>query len=227
MYIVIGGGGQVGYYLAKGLIEQGHEVLLLEKDGKRAERLAEELGETSIVHGDACEARVLAEAGTSRANLVIAVTGDDEDNLVICQVAKARFHVPTTIARVNNPRNEALFRRLGIDVIVSPTQSILHMIEAQLPHHTLVPLMTLTRAGLGLVELTVPPTSPAAGKTVRSMTLPNSVNLALIVRGDTNLTPTGDTVILPEDHIFALVTEEGEQALREQLLNEGNGNGRA
>jgi trk/ktr system potassium uptake protein len=222
MYILIGGGGQVGYYLAKGLIEQGHEVLLLEKDGKRVERLAEELG-PSIMRGDACEARTLAEVGAQRANLVIAVTGDDEDNLVICQVAKARFHVPTTIARVNNPRNEGLFRRLGIDVIISPTQSILHMIEAQLPHHTLVPLMTLTNAGLGLVELTVPPTSPAAGKTVRSLTLPNSVNLALIVRGDANLTPTGDTVILPEDHIFALVTAEGEQTLRERLLNEEPG----
>lgn len=225
MYIVIGGGGQVGYYLAKGLIEQGHEVLLLEKDSKRAERLSEELG-PSILRGDACEARTLLEVGTSRANLVIAVTGDDEDNLVICQVAKARFHVPSTIARVNNPRNEALFRKLGIDVIISPTQSILHMIEAQLPHHTLVPLMTLTRAGLGLVELTVPSTSPAAGKTVRSLTLPNSVNLALIVRDDSNLTPTGETVILPEDHIFALVTAEGEQALRERLLNEAADGGR-
>jgi trk system potassium uptake protein TrkA len=223
MYIVIGGGGQVGYYLAKGLIEQGHEVLLLEKDSKRVERLSEELG-PSIMRGDACEARTLDEVGAQRANLVIAVTGDDEDNLVICQVAKARFHVPTTIARVNNPRNEGLFRRLGIDVIISPTQSILHMIEAQLPHHTLVPLMTLTRAGLGLVELTVPPASPAAGKTVRSLTLPTSINLALIVRGDANLTPTGDTVILPEDHIFALVTTDGEQILRERLLNEGPAN---
>ena len=222
MYIVIGGGGQVGYYLAKGLIEQGHEVLLLEKDGKRVERLSEELG-PAIMRGDACEARTLAEVGAQRANLVIAVTGDDEDNLVICQVAKARFHVSTTIAHVNNPRNEGLFRRLGIDVIISPTQSILHMIEAQLPHHTLVPLMTLTQAGLGLVELTVPPTSPAAGKTVRSLTLPTSVNLALIVRGDANLTPTGDTVILPEDHLFALVTTEGEQTLRERLLNEASG----
>ncbi len=194
-------------------------MVLLEKGSKRGERLAEELS-NSIVRGDACEARTLAEVGASRANLVIAVTGDDEDNLVICQVAKARFHVATTIARVNNPRNEGLFRKLGIDVVVSPTQSILHMIEAQLPHHTLVPLMTLTNAGLGLVELTVPPTSPAAGKTVRSMTLPNSVNLALIVRGDTNLTVTGHTVILPEDHIFAQVTAEAVLALRERLLNE-------
>ena len=219
MYILIGGGGQVGYYLTKGLLEQGHEVLLVEKDSHRVNQLHEELGQ-SIIKGDACEARLLTEVGTQRADVVIAVTGDDEDNLVICQVAKARFQVGFTIARVNNPRNETLFRRLGIDVTVSPTQSIMHMIEAQIPHHTLVPLMTLTRAGLGLVELTIPPDSPAAGRTVRSLDLPNSVNLALIVRGEQNLTPSGDTVIEPEDHIFALVTAEGEGALREGILSE-------
>jgi trk system potassium uptake protein TrkA len=219
MYIVIGGGGQVGYYLTKGLLQQGHEVLLLDKDAHRVEQLREELG-TSILRGDACEARVLDEAGTGRAELVIAVTGDDEDNLVICQVAKARFHVNNTIARVNNPRNEDLFRRLGIDVTISPTQAILHMIEAQIPHHTLVPLMTLSRAGLGLVELTVPPDSPAAGRQVRALELPNTVNLVLVVRGDQNMPPTGETVLEPEDRIFALVTGDGEHILRETILGE-------
>lgn len=219
MYIVIGGGGQVGYYLTKGLLQQGHEVLLLDKDSRRVEQLREELG-TSILRGDACEARVLDDAGVSRAELVIAVTGDDEDNLVICQVAKARFHVGNTIARVNNPRNEDLFRRLGIDITISPTQAILHMIEAQIPHHTLVPLMTLSRAGLGLVELTVPPDSPAAGQPVRALELPTSINLVLIVRGDQNMTPTGDTVLEPEDRIFALVTGDGDHVLRETILAE-------
>lgn len=219
MYIVIGGGGQVGYYLAKGLLQQGHEVLLLEKDSRRVQRLSEELG-AAIAKGDACEVKVLTDVGTERADVVIAVTGDDEDNLVICQVAKARFKVPRTIARVNNPRNDDLFRRLGIDVIVSPTQMILHMIEAEIPHHTLVPLMTLTRAGMGLVEVTVPPDSPAAGRELRSLRLPSSVNVALIVRGDRNITPSGETTIEPEDHIFALVSEDGEQALRHTILVE-------
>jgi trk system potassium uptake protein TrkA len=219
MYIVIGGGGQVGYYLTKGLLQQGHEVLLLEKDPQRVDQLREELG-TSIARGDACEARVLDEAGTGRADMVIAVTGDDEDNLVICQVAKARFHVNLTIARVNNPRNDDLFRRLGIDLTISPTQAILHMIEAQIPHHTLVPLMTLSRAGLRLVELTLPPDSPAAARPVRELNLPNFVNLVLIVRGDQNMTPSGDTILEPEDRIFALVTDEGESALRETILGE-------
>src|SRR5215469_10666581 len=151
MYILIGGGGQVGYYLTKGLLEQGHEVLLLEKDSRRMAQLTEELG-TAVARGDACEARTLADVGCDRADMVIAVTGDDEDNLVICQVAKVRFHVQRTIARVNNPRNDDVFVKLGIDVTISPTRTILHMIEADIPHHTIVPLMTLTKAGLGLIE---------------------------------------------------------------------------
>jgi len=219
MYIVIGGGGQVGYYLARESLRNGHEVLLLEKSPARADQLIEELGPAAM-RGDACEARVMAEVGVDRADVVIAVTGDDEDNLVICQMAKARFHVPRTIARVNNPRNDKLFISLGIDVTISPTRTILHMIEAEIPHHTLVPLMTLSRAGLSLVELTVPPDSPASGHILRQLELPSSVNLVLIVRGAENITPTGDTVIRPEDHLFALVTEDGGAILRRTILGE-------
>jgi trk system potassium uptake protein TrkA len=219
MYILIGGGGEVGFYLTKGLLQQGHEVLLLEKDGRRTKQLQEELG-TSVTQGDACEARVLEDVGCERANLVIAVTGDDEDNLVICQVSKARFKVPRTIARVNNPRHDELFNRLGIDVTVSPTRTILHMIEAEIPHRAVVPLMTLTKAGLQFVEVTVPDDSPAADKTLQSLQLPHTVNLALVVRGDETITPTGETVIQPDDRVFALVTDDGEAALRAALLPE-------
>ena len=219
MYIIVGGGGQVGYYLAQGLIEQGHEVALLDKDPRRTEQLKKELG-ASIIRGDACEAQVLEALGCARAEIVIALTRDDEDTLVICQVAKTRFHVPQTIARVNNPRNEALFRELGIDLIVSPTQSILHSIEVQIPHHTLVPLVSLTRAGLSLVELTVPSRSPAAGRTIRELELPSSANIVLIERGTEPLTPSGETELQEEDHLFALVTDDGERSLREHILTE-------
>src|SRR5687768_6626016 len=112
MYIVIGGGGKVGFYLAKQLIDEGHEILVIEQDKKKCERITEELGSV-CTRGDACEARVLEEGGTNRADLVIAVTGDDEDNLIICQVAKSLFGVPRTIARVNNPKNEPIFSKLG------------------------------------------------------------------------------------------------------------------
>jgi trk system potassium uptake protein TrkA len=219
MYIIIGGGGQVGYYLTKGLQEQGHEVLLLEKEDKRYGQLEEQLG-SNVGRGDACEVRTLDEYGCGRADMVIAVTGDDEDNLVICQVAKKRFKVGYTVARVNNPRNNDLFLELGIDRTVSPTQMIMHLIELEIPHHTLVPLMQLTRAGLGLVELTVPPDSPAAGHALSEQSLPRTCNIALIVRGDENIVPTGQTVLEAEDKLYALVTPEGENALRQTVLGE-------
>ena len=128
MYIIIGGGGDVGYYLTQNLLRQGHEVLLLEKENTRFSTLLEELGQ-SVFKGDACEASTMEEAGARRADVVIAVTGEDEDNLVICQTAKQRFNVARTIARLNNPRHEQLFMKLGIDVTVSPTKSILSLID--------------------------------------------------------------------------------------------------
>jgi len=218
MYILIGGGGQVGYYLARELLKQDHEVLLLDKDARRVAQLSLELG-ASVARGDACEARTLESVGCERADMVIAVTGDDEDNLVICQVAKERFGREKTIARVNNPANEKLFQMLGIYITVSPTNNILHLIEAQIPHHKLVPLITLSRVGLGLVEVTIPADSPAVGKMVRALELPASVNLALIVRGEkNNITPQGDTIIQAEDRLFALTTEDGEHVLRDRVL---------
>ena len=112
MYIIIGGGGDVGYYLTKSLLNQGHEVLLLEKGSTRFQALNEELGQ-SVVRGDACEARTMEEVGVNRADVVIAVTGEDEDNLVICQMAKKRFKVARTIARLNNPKHELIFQKAG------------------------------------------------------------------------------------------------------------------
>src|SRR5215467_13925312 len=146
MYIIIGGGGDIGHYLTKSLLNQGHEVLLLEKGSTRYQALNEELG-PAVVRGDACEARTMEEVGASRADVIIAVTGDDEDNLVICQMAKKRFKVARTIARLNNPKHEALFQKLGIDVTVSPTKAILSLIESELPGPRFVQLMTLKKAG--------------------------------------------------------------------------------
>src|SRR5216110_1066565 len=155
MYIIIGGGGDVGYYVTRNLLDQGHEVLLLEKDNARFQTLTEELGQ-SVFKGDACEARTMEEAGARRADVVIAVTGEDDDNLVICQMAKKRFIVNRTIARLNNPKNEHIFQRLGIDITVSPTRAILSLIEAELPGTPFVSLMTLRRAGLEIMEVRVP-----------------------------------------------------------------------
>jgi trk/ktr system potassium uptake protein len=222
MYIIIGGGGQVGYYLAKELLSQPHEVLVLEKDPRRFKQLKEQLGASNVGRGDACEARVLDEFGAQRADMVIAVTGDDEDNLVICQVAKSRFEVKRTVARVNNPRNNDLFQVLGIDRIVSPTEMLLHTIESEIPHRKLLPLMELSRAGLQLVEITVPADSSAAGQMISDLGLPTEANLVLITRNDEPVIPRGNTVIQAEDNIYALVRSqgEGEQALRQAVLGD-------
>ena len=213
MYIIIGGGGDVGYYLTKGLLGHGHEVLLIEKGTSRYSSLSEELG-TSVFRGDACEARTMDEVGASRADVVIAVTGEDEDNLVICQMAKKRFKVGRTIARVNNPKHTELFLTLGIDVTVSPTKTILSLIEAELPSSRFVQLMTLKNAGLEIVELRVPAGSPIAGKLLRDTHLPRTSNIVLILREKEYIFPTADTQILANDDIFALVTREGEEELR-------------
>lgn len=216
MYIIIGGGGDVGYYLTKSLLSQGHEVLLLEKGSTRYQALSEELGQ-SVVRGDACEARTMEEVGVNRADVVIAVTGEDEDNLVICQMAKKRFNVARTIARLNNPKNELIFQKLGIDVTVSPTRSILSLIEAELPGTTFVTLMTLKRAGLEIMEIRVPTDSPIAGKTLSAINLPRSGTIALIIRDNEYIFPTADTKILANDEVYALVSREGEEALRTAL----------
>lgn len=213
MYIIIGGGGEVGYYLARNLLKQGHEVLLMEKDPVRLQTLNDELGQ-SVFKGDACEARVLEEAGARRADVVIAVTGEDEDNLVICQVAKQRFNIGRTIARLNNPRNEVLFQKLGIDVTVSPTRSILSLIETELPGRRFVMLMTLKRAGLEIVELNIPAISPVVGKKLNQINLPRRCNLALIIRNQEPIFPTSDTELQANDDVYALVTDEGEEELR-------------
>ena len=165
MYIIVVGGGKVGYYLAKELVEEGNEVLIIEKDAAKAERIAEELGDISL-RGDGCEASTMEMAGFGRADMVIAVTGDDEDNLVTCQVAKAKFKVPRTIARINNPKNEEIFKKLGIDTTVSATTAILSQIEQELPTHPLIPLLTLKGGGLEIVEVKVPENSAVVGKRI-------------------------------------------------------------
>jgi trk system potassium uptake protein TrkA len=213
MYIIIGGGGDIGYYLTKNLLKRGHEVLLLEKSQARYQTLKEELGQ-AVVRGDACEARTMEEVGVSRADLVIAVTGEDEDNIVICQMAKRHFKVDRTIARLNNPKHEEVFRKLGIDT-VSPTQAILSMIEAELPSTHYVPLMTLKNAGLEIIEMRIPADSLIVGKMLRDINLPRSCNLALIIRDKQFIIPNAETSINADDDVYALASREGEEALRQ------------
>lgn len=217
MYILIVGGGKVGYYLARSLVQEGHEVLVIEQNPQKCERMAEELGSV-VMQGDGCEAATLAEAGTGRADVVIAVTGDDEDNLVVCQVAKRKFGVPRAIARINNPRNEGIFKKLGIDATVSATKVIMEHIQQALPTHPLMHLLTLRSQGLEVVDVKIPSGGGAVGKKLKDIPLPPNSILSLVistVRGPQ--VPTGETVLEAEDEVVAVTRLEQEDALREAL----------
>lgn len=217
MYIIVVGAGKVGYYLAKTLLQEEHEVLLIERDAALVEFHAERLG-SAVVRGDGAEASTLSSAGAARADVVIAVTGDDEDNLVICQVAKNKFQVGRTIARVNNPKNEHLFKLLGVDVTVSQTNYILNLIGQAIPQRSLVHLMNLRHADLAIVEISVTERSPVANITLDEIDLPVSCAIAAIARGQDVIVPNGQTVLEPGDEIIAVTHVSEEETLRDLLI---------
>ena len=214
MYIIIVGGGEVGYYLAKALLDEGHEILVVEKGAARSGFIIDELGSV-CVRGDGCEAATLTQVGTGRADMLIAVTGDDEDNLVACQVAKHKFNVPRTIARITNPKNEAIFKKLGIDVTVSSTNIILEYIEQEVPTHPLTHLLTIRDKGLEIVEVRIPADSTTVGKAVKELSLPPESTLSLLIRkGQKPHVFTANTILQAGDQIIAVTTPESEEALR-------------
>lgn len=218
MYVVVVGGGKVGYYLAKSLLAEGHEVVLAEKEKRHAEDLADELGESVAVRGDGCEAAFLDDIGTHRADVVVAVTGEDEDNLVTCQMAKVKFQVPRTIARVNNPKNQAIFARLGIDVTVSATNIILSLIEQEIPRHSMVNLISLKQAGMEIVEVEIPNGSPVVGKPLRDIGLERDMHISVIMRDEETITPSAESQMLAGDKVYALIRETKEDEFRALLV---------
>lgn len=216
MYIVIVGGGKVGFYLAKELVESNHEVLVLERNPAKCAEIAETLGEI-VMRGDGCEAAIHEQAGTGRADLLLAVTGEDEDNLVACQVARHVFNVPRTVARINNPKNELIFRKLGIDATVSATSAIMSHIEQELPTHPLISLLTL-RHGFEIVEVKVPEDAAVVGRPLQEVQLPQQSLIWGIV--DTEGNPkaaAADTVLHAGDEVVAVTLQESEEALRAAL----------
>jgi trk system potassium uptake protein TrkA len=220
MYMIIVGGGSVGYHLCKALLKEGHEVLVLDKDTAKCENFEDELGSV-CVRGDGCEVATLAEAGVSRAEVFIAATDEDEDNLVACQVAKHKFGVPRTIARVNNPENEKIFRRLGVDCPISVTNLILEHIEEKIPTHPLIHLLATGEEKTEIVEVRILEGSKSVGKSVKELSLPADSILALLIRnGQKPQVPTADTVLKVNDRIVALTTTDSERALQEELANE-------
>lgn len=217
MYFVIAGGGEVGFHLAKALLEANHEVMLLESDRRRAQVIQEHLGSV-VLNAPADEGRYQTEAGCQRADAVIAVTGEDPANLVICQLAKWKCHVPRVIARVNDPKNEIVFKALGIDETISSTRVIMGVIEQELPTGGFLPLMPLTGSHLELIEAEIAGGTPSAGKAIRSLGLPAGAAVGGVVRKGVVLHTDLDTKLEVGDRIIVLSPTADEAKVRAALF---------
>jgi trk system potassium uptake protein TrkA len=218
MYVLVAGGGKVGANVTRTLIRWGHEVTLIEQRRDRFERLEAEF-EHRVQVGDATELFVLERAGIRRPpDLLVAVTGDDEDNIVICQVAREHFGVQKVIARVNDPRNQEHFDLLGIQPTVSATANVLAMIEHEVPEHELVHLLELKRENLEIVEVQIDKDSPSVGKRIDKLTLPEGSRLISVMREGRAWIADESTELQPGDQVLAILEAGKEAELRGVLL---------
>src|SRR4051812_40973165 len=224
MYIIVVGAGKVGWNLARELLDKEHEVTLIESDRRRYLTVEQEL-EHNVSYGDASELWVLERAGIQRADLVIAVTGDDEDNMLICQVAKEKYLVERIVARVNNPRNVDHFKLLGVHPVVSATDLILRLIEHEVPQYGLVHLLDLAEERLEIIELIVADDAPTAGKQVSEVTLPDGSLIISILRGGEGFVPKADTVIEPGDEVLVVLDPGLEEEITRQFASQGAATG--
>lgn len=220
MFAIIVGGGRVGSYLAEQLLADGHRVSVVEKRREILDKLHKEVPDSQIFEGDGSDPEVLEKAGANKADLLAAVTGEDEDNVVIGQLAKYTFKVSRTIARVNNPKNEWLFTpQWGIDIAVSAVHIIAKIIQEEATLGDIITLLKLKKGAIALVELIISDTSKAVGKAIKELPLPPETALiAAILRDGQILVPKGETVIQSEDQILALSTPENEEKLKKALL---------
>src|ERR1700691_565927 len=212
MYVIIAGAGKVGWNLARELVDKGHEVTLIESDHRRYRVVEEEL-EHAVQYGDATELWVLERAGIQRADLVIAVTGDDEDNMLVCQVAKEKYLCERIIARVNTPRNYDHFKLLGIQPAVSATDLILRLIEHEVPRYGLVHLLALEEERLEIIELEVSDDAPTVGERVADIALPEGSLIISVLRGGTGFVPKPDTTIEAGDEVLLVLDQGLEEAI--------------
>jgi len=217
MRVCIAGAGNVGLFIANELVDNGHEVLLLENDLEVVNRIPTRAG-IDVQAADACEVASLKEAGLDRCEVMVAATGDDEDNLVVSLLAKQEFAVPRVIARVNHPKNHWLFNASwGVDVSVSTPHLITALVDEAVSVGRLVRLFQLEGGAVGLVEVTLADDAPVHAMAVRDLAIPRDATIVAIVRDDHVVMPRGDTVLYAGDEVLALVTTEAEDPLRRML----------
>jgi trk system potassium uptake protein TrkA len=221
MRVVIAGGGNVGQFIATELTQAGHDVMIVEIDGDRVAeaQMRNEPAGVSWLIADACEVSEFARADVDQADVVAAVTGDDEDNLVISLLAKQEFAVPRVVARVNNPKNEWMFNDMwGIDVSVSTPHLLTALVEEAVSVGTFVRLLSFEGGRARLVEVTLAGESPAIGKEIVDVGFPRDSTVVAILRNDRVVVPRGDTVLDEGDEVLVLVTPESEDVVRELLI---------
>lgn len=217
MHIIIIGGGRLGVFLAKRLLSEKHTVVIIEKEQEVAQDIARDLN-VVMIHGDGCDPRILEQAGIDRANVIAAVTGKDEDNFIVCQIAKDKYKVNRTVARVNDPDNERAFNELGIDVPIGATVILGKIIEEEVSFTDFVDLFSFKRGKLALIRVDLPEDSPVINKPLQQLQLPPNSVLVSIIRRDEVVVPKGDTVLQPLDDVVALTFVEHKQELLNYLI---------
>lgn len=217
MFIIICGGGKVGYSLAKRMAEEKKKVVLIERNKELCERIARDLN-IIVLNGDACEPRDLKEAQPDKADVIVAVTGDDEDNLVICQLAKTYYNIPRTVARVNDPRNEFTFLQLGVDVPVNATNVIAQVINQEVSLDELSTLLKLKQGKLSIVQGKLSKKSAFVNKQLKDIKLPKNCIIASVLRKDDILVPQGNTVLKMNDEVLAVTTPDNEKQFYKLLI---------
>ena len=219
MRVAIAGAGSVGTAIARDLSSNGHEVLVLELDAEIVERRQVELPAVRWVAADACEVSSLDAAGLASVDVVVAATGDDEDNLVVSLLSKQEFAVPRVVARVNNSKNQWLFNESwGVDVSVSTPQLLTSLVEEAVSVGSLVRLLQFQGGSANLVEVTLAEDSPAAGVAIADLGIPRDATIVAVVRDDRLVVPRGDTVLLSGDEVLALVTSDVEGTVHALLI---------
>jgi trk system potassium uptake protein TrkA len=218
MFVIIVGGGKTGSYLAELLLARGHTVRVIDRRFEVIEKLKVELPVEMVVRGDGADPKVLINTGIQAAHVVAAVTGDDEDNLVVSTIAKLEFRVRRVIARVNNPKNAWLFTpEMGVDVAINQADLMSKLIAEEMSLGDMMTLVKLRRGEVSIVEEKIETGAPAAGRMIRDVPLPTGCTLAAIMRGSEVILPRGDTLLQPEDEVVAVV-RSGQEVELNQLF---------
>ena len=207
MKAIVVGGGKVGYYLSRTLLEHGHNPIIIEKHKEKCRRISDDL-DIAVINGDGSSLEALTMAGADDADALISVTGTDEDNLIVCEIAKQVFKIPKTIARVNNPKNTGIMKMLGVDITVSSTASLAYLLEREVETAALQNIMSLNGGNTSLVEMRLPKNYPLHGQRVMDLPLPRESIIVSITRDGNMIIPKGDTLLLSGDKLLVVCNDD-------------------